>query len=426
MTVTVQSPAIQYAGDGIQDTFSFAFRLLENSDLRVFIDTVEQVEISDYTIENLTEAGGDVVFITPPADLTVVNILRATSKDQQTDYAPFDAFPADTHELGLDKLTMIVQEIEQRVIDDVQPVVFSVFGRIGDVVADVTDYNSFFYTQAQIDAIVAGLQGDIDSRVATSGDIMTGDLVIAVAPDDIAGAVVKPTSEPVAGQFIGYTIARADNTIELGLGGTVLASGESVGGLLFADPAGAPFIGTTFPGQILVQNLVLTGNPANLTPIFMPIAPPEQDGSALYFNTDGSYGYFQLTTVTEETDTDNTDTVLDGIFQGIGLSITIVFTGFNAATVTAQMTVVSGANQTNSVQIRLIVNGVPDPDVQDSIIGSGASSRFSYSWENISISTTQILTVEVLRTIATGAANPITVSGTTNPSTLSIRQLAPI
>ena len=144
MTVTVQNPSIEYQGDGVTTLFTFNFRLLQDTDLKVFIDTVQQVLFSDYTIQNLTEAGGEVHFNTPPADQTKVLLIRATSKTQQIDYEPFTPFPAESNEFGLDKLTMITQELEQRFIDNVQPQVFSFNGRVGDIVPDITDYSQFY------------------------------------------------------------------------------------------------------------------------------------------------------------------------------------------------------------------------------------------------------------------------------------------
>ena len=98
MTVTVQNPSIEYQGDGVTTLFTFNFRLLQDTDLKVFIDTVQQVLFSDYTIQNLTEAGGEVHFNTPPADQTKVLLIRATSKTQQIDYEPFTPFSAESND----------------------------------------------------------------------------------------------------------------------------------------------------------------------------------------------------------------------------------------------------------------------------------------------------------------------------------------
>lgn len=110
MTLPVQTPKNTFVGDGAEDTFAFTFRILDNAHLFVEVDGASQTEITDYTIENLTELGGDVVFVAAPANNADILIFRDTTEDQQTDYNPFDAFPAETHERALDKLTMIDQE----------------------------------------------------------------------------------------------------------------------------------------------------------------------------------------------------------------------------------------------------------------------------------------------------------------------------
>ncbi len=117
MTVPVQIPQNSYTADGINDTFAFTFRILENNDLSVFVDSVLQVDGSNYDLANVTDAGGDVVFQAGsiPVLNAIVSLTRFTDKDQQTVYNPFDPFPAKTHERGLDKLTMLIQELEQEI-----------------------------------------------------------------------------------------------------------------------------------------------------------------------------------------------------------------------------------------------------------------------------------------------------------------------
>ncbi len=111
MTITVQTPRNTYIADGVQDTFSFDFRILENSDLRVLVDSVLQQESVHYNLTNITELGGNVVFIVIPVLNAEVSLVRSTSESQQVVYTPFDPFPAKTHEAALDKLTMLIQEL---------------------------------------------------------------------------------------------------------------------------------------------------------------------------------------------------------------------------------------------------------------------------------------------------------------------------
>ena len=114
MTIPVQTPLNLYVGDGAQDTFAFTFRILQADDLVVTVDAVLQIESVDYDLANVTELGGDVVFQSGsiPSNASTIQLKRETEQDQTTEYDPFDPFPAKTHELGLDKLTMLIQEVE--------------------------------------------------------------------------------------------------------------------------------------------------------------------------------------------------------------------------------------------------------------------------------------------------------------------------
>lgn len=111
MTITEQTPVNEFVASGTNGTFSFTFRILDNADLIVSIDEVIKTEITDYTIENITDLGGDVVFVVTPDSGELIKLLRDTAIDQETVYNPFDPFPAKTHEAALDKLTMISQEL---------------------------------------------------------------------------------------------------------------------------------------------------------------------------------------------------------------------------------------------------------------------------------------------------------------------------
>ena len=116
MTVPVQIPYNSLVGDGSITTFVFTFGLVENYDLVVAVDGTVVLEYSDYTIENLTDDGGEVEFIdAPEGDIL---ILRRTTMTQQVDYVTGEAFPAETHEWNLDKIVYILQELLQGVLDD--------------------------------------------------------------------------------------------------------------------------------------------------------------------------------------------------------------------------------------------------------------------------------------------------------------------
>jgi hypothetical protein len=67
---------------------------------------------TDYSLTGAgNPLGGTVTFNTAPASGHKILILRDTPLTQEVDYVANDAFPAETHEQALDKLTMLAQEM---------------------------------------------------------------------------------------------------------------------------------------------------------------------------------------------------------------------------------------------------------------------------------------------------------------------------
>jgi len=110
MTINTNAPVNYHIGNGALKTFSFTFKSLETADVFVWLDGVLQIEFSHYTYINVTDFGGDILFVTAPIAAAEVIILRRTPITQQIDYQDQTAFPAETHETGADKLIMILQE----------------------------------------------------------------------------------------------------------------------------------------------------------------------------------------------------------------------------------------------------------------------------------------------------------------------------
>ncbi len=115
MTVNAQTPRVQHVTDGIQVNFSFTFRVLEEDDVLVYLDQNQTPESpATYTVNlnpgpPLGNDGGTVVMNVAPGPGSLT-IIRATDQTQEIDYVAFDAFPAETHETGLDKAMLVAQE----------------------------------------------------------------------------------------------------------------------------------------------------------------------------------------------------------------------------------------------------------------------------------------------------------------------------
>lgn len=122
MTVTTTTTTVSYAGNGSTQVFAYTFRILRAQDLVVkLVDTTTGVETTqvlntDYTVSNVgVVTGGNVTFTVAPASGKNVVIQRDSQITQDTDYIANDAFPAEAHELALDKLTLIAQEVDYKV-----------------------------------------------------------------------------------------------------------------------------------------------------------------------------------------------------------------------------------------------------------------------------------------------------------------------
>ncbi len=116
MTISTTESRISYNGNGVTTEFSFPYRFLANGDLvvvEVAADGTETVKTitTHYTITGAgDDAGGSVTMLVAPASGTRLVIYRDTEVVQETDYTSGDAFPAESHERALDRLTMILQE----------------------------------------------------------------------------------------------------------------------------------------------------------------------------------------------------------------------------------------------------------------------------------------------------------------------------
>jgi hypothetical protein len=112
VTVQVQIPYISFTANGTQLIFTFSYGFVESLDVDVEVDSVEQIEFSDYTLTYTNNYdGGTITFTTAPVAGAIVEIIRMTTKSQNVDYESFTSFPADTHEWNLDKITYILQEL---------------------------------------------------------------------------------------------------------------------------------------------------------------------------------------------------------------------------------------------------------------------------------------------------------------------------
>lgn len=118
MSLTNLVVAQTYNGDGSNDTFAIPFTYFDQSQIKVYlIDTSVTPNTeslltltTDYTI-----VGSNVVMNTAPTSDEDLRIERTTPLTQLIDYTTNGAFLAESHEQGLDRIVMMIQELDRRI-----------------------------------------------------------------------------------------------------------------------------------------------------------------------------------------------------------------------------------------------------------------------------------------------------------------------
>ena len=123
MTISSTTVKNSYSGDSSTTTFSYTFKIFADSDIQVIIRSSTGTETTKtitthYTVTGAgVSAGGTVIFTggnIPVTGETVI-LRRNIPQTQAIDYIANDPFPAESHEEGLDRATMAIQQIQEEV-----------------------------------------------------------------------------------------------------------------------------------------------------------------------------------------------------------------------------------------------------------------------------------------------------------------------
>ena len=117
MTVETTTLRHDYTASSGQTVFTFTFRIFNDSDLKVYVDDVLKELGADYTVSINSDpnTGGTVTLNTPLNGGEKVVLLRQVPQKQQLDYTSFGKFPADSHEAGLDRVVVLVQQLQEQI-----------------------------------------------------------------------------------------------------------------------------------------------------------------------------------------------------------------------------------------------------------------------------------------------------------------------
>lgn len=118
MSVQSATSRADYTGNGTTTTFSVPFYFIQNEHVKLLLTTIATGAFtalalgSDYTLSGAgNEAGGSATLTIPPTAQQRLTILRNVPYEQLFRYIPNDPFPAASHEMALDYLTMLIQQL---------------------------------------------------------------------------------------------------------------------------------------------------------------------------------------------------------------------------------------------------------------------------------------------------------------------------
>ena len=123
MTISSTTVKNSYSGDGSTTTFSYTFKIFQDSDIQVIIRSANGTETTKtitthYTVTGAGNSGGGSVIFTSgniPTSTQTVVLRRNIPQTQSIDYIANDPFPAESHEEGLDRATMAIQQLQEEV-----------------------------------------------------------------------------------------------------------------------------------------------------------------------------------------------------------------------------------------------------------------------------------------------------------------------
>lgn len=224
MSFTNQTKKNTYSGDGVTAAFAFSFPILTATDLLVQIKdtngtvtsktitthytvsgTGNRTGFTDYTSGTVTFTAGNI-----PASTDTIIIKRNVSATQETDYTEKGAFPAETHERALDKLTMLHLQ-QQEDLDRSIKTDSAVSGFDGTLPTPVA--NKFI----KIDSAGTGLELSDDTSVIgalskADGTFYVGDgtTIVAESGSTARDSLNLGTSD--SPQFTGIEVGHATDT----------------------------------------------------------------------------------------------------------------------------------------------------------------------------------------------------------------------
>ena len=199
MTVSSTTNKHSYNGNGSQTVFAYTFKIFVAADIKVYLDGVLKTINTHYTLSNVgVTGGGNVTFTSgsvPVAATGNVILLRSLALTQGVDLINYGAFDANIIESAYDKLTMMVQQLQEEVSRSIRFSATVYDGgtqEISDTVANRASKVLAYDSAGNIS--IATELGEWQGNWATSTAFAARDLVLDAATNNVYICLVGHTS----------------------------------------------------------------------------------------------------------------------------------------------------------------------------------------------------------------------------------------
>ena len=202
MTISSTTVKNSYSGNGTLDTFNYTFKIFANTDLQVIIRDATATETvktltTHYTVTGAGSAsGGTIVFTAgniPSATETVV-IRRAVPQTQAIDYIANDPFPAESHEEGLDRAMMTLQQLQEEVDRSIKLSRTNTMNSTEFTIGDTERVNKVFGFDSAGELVVTQELGTFRGNWSTSTAFAVRDIIKDTSNNNIYICLTAHTS----------------------------------------------------------------------------------------------------------------------------------------------------------------------------------------------------------------------------------------
>ncbi len=296
MTVSSTTRSVSFSCNGSTKAFDFPFKIFEESDVRVFVrdsdgEETELTYTTHFEVSNNTgnfDNGGTVTTVSYstgarveyawPSGNTLI-IVRDLTRTQESDYINNQAFDQEGMEDDLDRLTMLIQEVDETLL---RALVGPIEDGAGSMVLPSRSTRSGCYLGFDSNGKPVAIAGAVSSLAVSS--FMSSMLLYGSAEEFMEGIGLDPDVLDFSFSAIGAAVASAETAAD-----AMTAIGMSLPGQSIVTAATAAAARTALGVAIGTD---VMGYDAELAAIAGLVSEADR---GIYFTGSGTASLFTLT-----------------------------------------------------------------------------------------------------------------------------------